>query len=304
MDKPEYTIHENVPHRRGIALLITLSVLAVIISLTSVLISYFDIVRKDATATKALIQADLYYEDIRKIFKKFKKKKTLFTTLYQMPIPLSSPDGRFSVLLACHPLANGVNINWLGLGNTSATVEQYNAAQKVFDTVVQVYGLEDVGRLYDMLLEEIGGKKRYVQKEQSRLSQKKGIISYRQFEEILSRYQFETDDQKVGRVPWEKLFSFTPTAKVIDGDYISAELLAILFNIDLDAVKEEWVAGKLKLKSFVEERGEAYPAKLFAQDFLEESGCEVQYEHAGERFRFAFADIEGEVKNFEFYGKQ
>ena len=48
MDKPKYTIHESVPHRKGIALLITLSVLAVVISLTSVMISYFDTVRKNA----------------------------------------------------------------------------------------------------------------------------------------------------------------------------------------------------------------------------------------------------------------
>jgi len=304
MDKPEPTIHESVPHRRGIALLITLSVLAAMIALTSILLGYFDTVRKDATATKALIQGDLYYEDIRKIFKKFKKKKTLYSTLYKMPVPLSSPDGRFSVLLTCHPLSNGVNINWLGMGNTPAMVEQYNAAQKVFDTVVQAYNLEDPQRLYELLLEEIGGRNRFVRKEQSRLRQKNGIISYRQFEHILSRYQFETDDRKVGRVPWKKLFSFVPGAKVIDGDYISPELLAILFDIDIEAVREEWVAGELKLKNFVEERGEAYSAKLFAQDFLEEAGCEVQYGYADGRFRFAFTDIQGEVKNFEFYGKQ
>jgi len=304
MDKPKYTMHKRVSHRKGFALLITLSVLAVIIALTGILLSYFDEVRKDATTTKALIQGNLYYADIRKTFKNFKKKETLFTTLYLMPVPLSSPDGKFSVMLKCRPLANGVNINWLGLGNSQEMVEQYNAAQSLFDTISQTYNLEDAGRLQEMLLEEIGGKEKFVQKEQSRLRQKNGIISYKQFEGIISRYQLEVDDQKVSRVPWAKLFAFSPTAKVIDGDYISAELISLLFDIDLATVKEEWMEGEVKLKTFVQNSGGTYNQKLFAQDFLEEVQCEVQYGHADERFRFRFVDIQGEVKDFEFYGKQ
>ena len=306
MDKPKYTIHKRVPHKKGFALLITLSVLAVIIALTGILLSYFDEVRKDASTTKALIQGNLYYADIAKTFQNFKKKKTLYTTLYLTPVPLSSPDGRFSLMLTCRPLANGVNINWLGLENSQTMAEQYNAAQSVFDTISQTYNLEDAGRLQEMLLEEIGGKEKFVQKEQSRLRQKNGIIAYTQFEGIVSRYQLEVDDQKVSRVPWAKLFTFSSTAKVIDGDYISAELISLLFDIDLAMVKEEWIEGEVELKTFVQESGGDYSQKqkLFAKDFLEESECEVQYEHADERFKFKFVDIQGEVKNFEFYGKQ
>lgn len=304
MDKLKYTIHRRVPHRKGFALFITLSVLAVIIALTGILLSYFDEVRKDAETTKALIQGNLYYTDIAKTFKNFKKKKTLYTTLYLMPVPLSSPDGRFSMLLKCRPLANGVNVNWLGLGNSQEMLEQYNTAQNLFDIISQAYNLEDAGRLQEMLLEEIGGKEKFVQKEQSRLRQKNGIISYKQFEGIISRYQLEVDDQKVGRVPWAKLFVFSPTAKEIDGDYISAELISFLFDIDLATVKEEWIEGEIKLKTFVQNMGGTYDQKLFAKDFLEEAECEVQYGHADERFKFTFVDIQGEVKDFEFYGKQ
>ena len=304
MDKPKHTIHKRVHHRNGFALLITLSVLAVIIALTGILLSYFDEVRKDANTTKALIQGNLYYADIQKTFKNFKKKKTLYRTLYLTPVPLSSPDGRFSLMLKCHPLANGVNINWLGLENNKSMYLAYNTAQSVFDEISQIYNLEDAGRLQEMLLEEIGGKEKFVQKEQSRLRQKNGIISYEQFESIVSRYQFEVDDQKVGHVPWSKFFIFSAAAKVIDGDYISAELISLLFDIDLAAVKEEWIEGEVKLKSFVQNSGGTYDQKLFAQDFLEESECEVFYGYAGERFKFKFIDIQGEVKDFEFYGKQ
>ncbi len=304
MDKLKYTIHRRVPHRNGFALFITLSVLAVIIALTGILLSYFDEVRKDAETTKALIQGNLYYTDIAKTFKSFKKKKTLYTTLYLMPLPLSSPDGRFSILLKCRPLANGVNVNWLGLGNSQEMLEQYNAAQNLFDTISQTYNLEDAGRLQEMLLEEIGSKGKFVQKEQSRLRQKNGIISYKQFESIISKYQLEVDDQKVSRVPWKKFFVFSTTSKVIDGDYISAELIALLFDIDFATVKEEWIEGESNLKTFVQNMGGTYEQKLFTEDFLAESECDVRYGHADERFRFTFVDIQGEVKNFEFYGKQ
>jgi len=50
--------------------------------------------------------------------------------------------------------------------------------------------------------------------------------------------------------------------------------------------------------------GGTYDQKIFAKDFLAESECEVQYGHEDGRFRFTFVDIQGEVKNFEFYGKQ
>ncbi len=304
MDKPKHTMHKRVPHRKGFALLITLSVLAAIIALTGILLGYFDEARQDASKTKALIQGNLYYADIKKTFKNFKEKKTLYTTLYLMPVPISSPDGKFSLILKCRPLANGVNINWLGLGNSQEMVEQYHAAQKVFDTLSQAYNLEDAGRLQEMLIEEIGGKKKFVQKEQSRLRQKNGIITYKQFEGIISRYQIEADDQKVGHVPWSKLFTFGSTAKVIDGDYISAELISLLFDMDLAMVKEEWIEGEIKLNTFVQNSGEVYNQKLFAKDFVEETECEVQYGHTNERFKFTFVDIQGEVKDFEFYGKQ
>ncbi|WP_295419926.1 hypothetical protein [Sulfurovum sp.] len=319
MDKPTYTIPQRVSHRKGFALILTLSVLAVIIALTGVLIGYLDNVRRDATYTKALIQGDLYYSDLKQMLdKKFKKnRKGLYTQLYQTAIPLASEDGRFSVMVHCRPLANGVNINWMGLGNDQQMQEQYTSAQKVFESIVQSYGLEDATRLQDMILEEIGKPdETSVQREQSRLRQKNGIISFRQFEAILQRYQFEADDPKVSRVPWKKFFVFNEikkdkkgkvvTGDRIDGDYISPELISLLFDIDLATVKEEWIESEMKLKTFVQNMGEGdkYSPKLFTKEFLPMSWCEIVYGYGGERFMFRFVDIQGEVKNFEFYGKQ
>ena len=309
MHKQNHTIHAKVPQREGFALIITLSALAVIIALTGVLIAYIDEARKDSSATKAKIQGNLYYADIKKIFTKFKKRETLYSTLYLSAVPFSSPDGRFSVIVNCTPLANGVNINWLGASNKKGMSEHVNMAQNVFEFIVQEYNIEDATRLEEMILEEVGGNKSYVKREQSRLQQKNGIISFKQFKSILDRYQFESDDREVAKVPWKSFFVFNKVERsaadnLIDGDYISAELISSIFAIDFPTVKDDWIPGALELNTYIQDNGGVYEEKLFAKKFLAQSQCEVQYEYEGERFAFSFEDIEGEVKNFEFFGKQ
>lgn len=307
MDKTQRT-RNNVKNRQGFALLVTLSVLAVVIALTTVLLSYFDEVKEDAGNTKALIQADLYYADITNIFQGVKDKKTLFSVLYQTELPLRTPEDQFSLMLHCDPLHKGVNINWLGLENDSKQTALYTVAQEIFDLLAQDYDIEDAGRLYEMLIEEIGAKTTFVQTEKSRLHQKNGIISYKQFAEIISRYQFEIDDPKIGLVPWKKYFSFSPKADKIDAEYSSPELIAYLFALDVSTV-EEWASfiDKGTLEAFVTQNGGEYAQRkniLAGETFLEAAECSVRYAMADEQYRFSFEYIQGEAKHFEFYGKQ
>jgi len=305
MDKTKRTLI-NTKKRRGFALMITLSVLTVLISLTAVLLSYFSKVQRDASDTTAMIQSNVYYADILKKFKAIGHKNV--TTLYKYSSSMHSPDGRFTLSISCAPLSNGVNINWLGFENNQQMSEQYNFVQTVFDMLVEAYDLEDRDRLQEMLLEEIGGKHKFVKKEFSRLRQKNGIISYKQFAQIVSRYQIEVDDLKVGRIPWRKYFSFSAEAQVIDAEYSSAELISILFDIDLATVKE-WQGSRPKpsLQSFVNENNPgAYAARkkiIAGKDFLEESVCTVSYKNTGRQYKFRFEYIHGEAKHFEFYDK-
>jgi Tfp pilus assembly major pilin PilA len=312
MDKTKNTgiVAKNrvVKSRQGFALLLTLSVLSVIISLTMVLLSYFQEVQEDAGETKALIQADLYYADITSIFQRFKDKKTLFSVLYRTALPLNTPDGRFSLLLHCAPLSKGVNINWLGLENNSTNEVFQSVARELFDLLAQDYDIEDAGRLQEMLYEEIRGKNGFVFREQSRLHQKKGIISYQQFAEIISRYQFEVDDPKIGTVPWEKYFSFSPGSEKIDAQYSSPELLAYLFDMEFSTT-QEWTSAieRDTLENFVETNGGDYAQRksiLAGKEFLDETECTVSYVLNAERYSFRFEYMQGEAKHFEFYGKQ
>lgn len=296
-----------VKNRQGFALLVTLSVLSVVIALTTVLLSYFDEVQQDSSDTKALIQADIYHTNITNIFQGFNDKEALFSVLYSTAFPLRTDDGRFSLVLQCDPLYKGVNINWLGLGNNSKKTAQYTVAQELFETLALEYNIEDPGRLQEMLIEEIGSKNRPVQKEQSRLHQKNGIISNHQFAGILKRYQFEVDDSEIGTVPWEKYFSFSPKAEKIDAKYSSPELIAYLFDIHVETVKE-WTASPERgsLEDFVRENGGEYAKRaniVAGKTFLEAAECSVSYALAEQQYRFGFEYIDGEAKHFEFYGK-
>ncbi|MEA1953594.1 MAG: hypothetical protein U9O24_04330 [Campylobacterota bacterium] len=305
-----YSIDKRVKHRRGFALMITLSVLSVIIALTMVLLSYFQEVQKDASATKALIQANVYYADIVEVFNKFKNKKTLFNVLYESALPLRTADNKFSMVLKCESLNRGVNINWLGIKDSKDPnkVSLKSTADELFEEIAQEYSLEEPDRLYEMILEEVGGKRKFVQKEQSRLHQKNGIISFKQFTSLLSHYQYEVDDTKVMRVPWEKYFSFSKNAEKVDVEYSSAELIAYLFEMDLSLTKE-WVSSleKGSLQNFVNENGGAYESRkniLPGKEFLEEAECFVGYGLADGQYHFKFEYMQGEAKHFEFYGKR
>ena len=301
MDKRENTATAK---REGFALIITLSVLSVVIALTIVLLGYFTKVKEDSDTTKALIQADIYYADILSQLKKFKNAKTIFQRLYRFPLSLHTPDGRFTLTLKCRPLDAGININWLAMEHTKGRQQQFQEAQILFDALAQEYNLEDADRLLEMILEEIGWGKRYVKREQRRLIQKNGIISYQQFSEIIKRYEIEADDQNIGRVPWRKYFSFSNHAEKIDAEYSSAELISYLFDIDVRTVRE-WMAllEKPSLAAFVTENGGNYNEKkalLAGNTFLDESRCSVRY---GNGYSFTFDYIRGEAKYFEFHGK-
>ena len=313
MDKT-YTQGATVMHRRGFALMVTFSVLLIIIALTMVLLSYFKEVQHDSSDTTAMIQADLYYADITSMFDRFPNKKTLFSTLYKFPVSLRSPDGRFQMMLGCHPLSSGVNVNWLAAANDKDPKMRvkYQFVQEFFDTLAQDYAIEDPSRLQEMLISAIGGKNKFVKKEYSRLRQKNGIISYQQFAQIVSNYQLEVDDAKVSRVPWRKYFTFPSNKYVpIDAGYAAPELIARIFDIDLQSVRDWYIdPEKGSLESFVNDNGgdERYAAlkskKIIANSFLEKSECSVSFKSGKRPYRFRFKYIQGEAKHFEFYGKR
>jgi len=307
MDKPIKFINKRANNRSGFALLLTLSILAIVISLSSVLVGYMSTVSQSANDTKALIQANIFYKDVQNILNKYEKdKENFYTTLYESPIPIASDSG-FDILINCKPLSNGVNINWLAFDNKSMK-SQSEAAHKTLRYIAQQYNISNPNLLEDMITFRIKQGTLLDSEFQERLKKRKVILSYSEFEKILYEYIQKENDINVIRIPWNRYFVFNDIDKniknnLIYGNYISAELISALYNIDIVTVKSDWVEGN-DLNTFLNNIGLKFDKKLFVQKFYARSKCEVYYNYMNHRFKFTFNDIDNEVKDFEFYGRQ
>ena len=311
MDK----IGKVVRMRQGVVLFITLSVIASMLALVGVIFSYLDKSRDNASHTAALIQADLIFRDskatIEALLKKGSKdkkiKKMVLDTLYLAPVTLQAEENEeLFTTLDCRPLDDGVDINWLGLEGNSTAQHLYTAAQVVFDQLVEQYGVQDAMLLLSQIRSAIGAEEEDESPTQGRLEPKKGIIALSQLQKIVRNYRFTTDDNTVEQIKWGEYFSFDPESTAIDGSYLSAEFIALFFEIELESVQEEWFKGE-DLKAFVSTFGgdlSRYVDKLFAAESLERLQCRITYGYQGKIYAMGFDYIEGKARKFEFYGKQ
>jgi hypothetical protein len=141
---------------------------------------------------------------------------------------------------------------------------------------------------------------------QGRLERKKGIINLSQLQDIVRDYRFETDDDSVDEIIWEDYFSFSPKSKMVDANYLSAELISIFFDIQLEVVKEEWIEGD-DLKTFVSSHGgnmARYNSKLFSTEVVERMKCRATYGYQSRVYAMGFEYIDQKAEKFEFYGEQ
>ncbi|MEA3417778.1 MAG: hypothetical protein U9Q90_00085 [Campylobacterota bacterium] len=300
--------------RKGVVLFITLSVIAAMLALVGVIFSYLEKSKGDASYTAALIQADLLFRDtndaikvlLGKAGKDEEMRKTVLSTLYLAPMTLQPKEGDMFTTIDCQPLDNGVNINWLGYENNDSAQVRFSTVQSIFDDLVEQYALQDAALLLGMIQAEIDTEKSVAAENQSRLEQKKGMITRSLFRKIVRDYQFRADDPAVEQIAWEKFFSFDRKEIPMDGNYLSAELIAILFGMELATVKEEWFEGD-DLQDFVAENGgdlSRYNKELFSEKPTERMQCRISYGYQSNTYAFGFDYLEGKAEKFEFYGKQ
>ena len=301
--------------RKGVVLFITLSVIAAMLVLVGTIFAYLEKSRDNASYTSAVIQADLIFRDskdaISALLKSGSKdkeiKKTILDTLYLTPVTLQAEDNDETfIMLDCQPLDRGININWLGLENNSSAQLFYDTAQSVFDRLIDIYNIQDAGMLLSHIRYAIDGEDNSGVRVQGRLEQKKGIIKLSQIQNIVRAYRFEADDDAVENIIWDKYFSFDAQSMAIDGNYLSAELVALLFDIELETVREEWLEGD-DLKAFVMNIGGdmlQYNTKLFSSEIIERMGCRITYGYQGNVYALGFDYLEGKAEKFEFFGKQ
>jgi len=301
--------------RKGVVLFITLSIITAMLTIVGVIFAYLKKSRDNASYTAAMIQADLLFRDSKDTISALLKKgggdkeikKTILDTLYLAPVTLQAEENEeLFATLNCRPMNGGADINWLRLENNSSAQYLYNATQTVFGQLIERYNIQNATMLLSRIMQAVGKEDSPAGQGLGRLEQKKGIISLLQMQNIARDYRFEEDDPAVEEIVWESYFSFDPTSSKMDGNYLSAELIASFFDIELDLVKEEWFGGE-DLKKFVTSHGgdlSRYSKKLFAEEPIERMQCRVSYGYQGSAYAFGFDYLEGKAEKFEFFGKQ
>ncbi|MCH9740106.1 MAG: hypothetical protein K0U38_04595 [Epsilonproteobacteria bacterium] len=126
--------------KKGIALFITLLIIASILSIVAVSFSYLEKAQDDAGKTSALIQGNLLYKNttniLKRIFPKGKTDSKKLDILYTIPMMLSEEKSGFMVNLQCRPLMVAVPIKWLDETFTKKVPARYDLARKVLEYIL------------------------------------------------------------------------------------------------------------------------------------------------------------------------
>ncbi len=291
--------------RSAITLLITLSVIATMIALMGVMFKYLDVARGKAEVKAAMIQANLLSTDVSRFLRQILGKrpsKNTMKTLFETPLSLNAESGEFSMGISCKPLADRINIAWLGLGDGAKNQQAYALASSIFDMLTDKVNLRDAGLLKEKIAAALKSGSGSTFGIPSRINRKKGIITFKKFQELLDDYRFETDDNRVYGIPWQRYFGFGTHEKKVDGDFISPALLALLYDVDPNVVQEDYTLGELN--GFLAEIGESRDTYkwLFSKNTLAVAQCRGSYTFRKGSYSFTFNYIHGKVEGFEFSG--
>ena len=291
--------------RPAITLLITLSVIATMIALMGVMFKYLDVAREKAEVKASMIQANLLSADVSQFLRQIlgkKPSKSTMQTLFETPLGLSAESGEFSMGISCQPLASRINITWLGLENMATKQKAYSLAFSLFEMLTDKANLRDSTLLKEKITTALKPGRSSTFGVPSRINKKKGIITFKKFQELLDDYRFETDDNRVYRIPWQRYFSFGTSEEKVDGDFASPELLAFLYDVDLNVVRENYQLGALN--QFLSEIGESRAAYkwLFSEKALAVAQCKASYTFRKGNYGFVFNYMHGKVEGFEFFG--
>jgi hypothetical protein len=297
--------------KRGIALFITLMVIASIMSIIAVSFTYLEKVQKDAGTTSAILQGNLLHKNTVKILKsqfpKGKDNSEKLKIIYTMPLMLSEPKSGFGLSLSCKPLWVGVPISWLDKSLSPKTPKKVVLAHDVLTAVMERYDVQEPNELERLIMEATTGRVSQNEDDTPRIRAKKGIFSKSQFYRIIADYRLSFDDPKVVSIPWDRYFSFTKVDKKtkIDGAYLTAEFISVAFEVPIEIVQDSWIVGKSTLQSFLSENSIVEPIdkKIYSNKALNAMHCEERYAYRDGQYKINFDYINERSGNFEFNGK-
>jgi hypothetical protein len=293
-----------VKKRPAITLFITLAVIVAMLSLVGIVFGYLSKARIKAEDKAALIESNLIYADASNAVSKFVGKKPSVSTLkniYQIPLTVNEQKGPFRLLVACSPARAAIPISWLREDGGAKREQMYSLASMVLDEIALKNNIKDINRLKAMLSEAIANKFSINFGEAARLKRAKDYFGWIDFKKVLDDYYLKEGDGSVYKPNWRYFFSFGKEYQSIDGNFLSAKLISIIFNIDEQIVKEDFKSGYLK--KFILENGldlELYNSKIFAKGAVVALTCNANYSFGKGSYAFKFNYTDGKVEGFEF----
>lgn len=292
--------------RKGVALLITLAVVASMIALIGIAFGYLDSARAKASYKSALIESNYIFSRFAKTLKSGLGKKPTTDTLnmfYSSPLSFSTQNQEFDIVFFCEASSNKIPFAWLAKKGDVKYQKQYEVAQRVFDELVSSANVRNPQKLESMIVSVLEGQSiRYGIK--SFAIQKKDIISKNILLDILSDYRFLEDDDSVFKIEWDKYFSYEEASGKnrgkIDAEFASPKLLSIIFDMDKSYVEDTFKAGELN--KFMQEAGidRSEYKQILADKAVADMVCEARFGYADNIYMLKFDYRSGNIKGFEF----
>ncbi len=304
--------------KRGIALFITLLIIASILSIVAVSFSYLEKVQIDASRVSAIIQGDVLYKDtteiLKRIFPKGKADEKKLNMIYTLPLMISEPKSGLNINLKCEPLLRGIPIKWLDEKFTEKIPQRLELAKKVLSSILEKFDIKEPNRLEELIISNLKGKNIEDIDYIHRLDMAKNIVSKEQFYKILLDYRLQYDDDNVFKISWDRYFVFVDVTQkaLIDGAYITPELISMAFDIPIESVKDDWIESnnidenedKITLKKFLTQNSiDGFDDKLFSDGGLNAMHCEERFAYRENFYSFSFDYSNERSLNFEFNGK-
>ena len=290
--------------RPAITLFITLAVIVAMLALVGVTFSYLSEARAKAQDKSALIEANLIYADVSNAVSRFVGKKPSVGTLsniYKIPITIKEEKGPFNLLAACAPLRAAIPIMWLSQKGGAKNDEKEALASSVLEEIGLKNQFKDTQKLKSMISRAVDSVYSINFGKESRLKRAKDYFSYVEFKKILDSYYLSENDPNVYKVNWKQFFSFGQNYKSLDGNFLSAKLISIIFGVDERIVQEDFKSGHLA--QFVRENGldeELYKSDIFAKGPVVAMECSANYSFGKGSYSLKFKYIDGKVEGFEF----
>lgn len=215
--------------KKGVALLITILILAIFSVLVLKSFSISTQVVNQNNEIRLLSQSNRLLEDSKKIVKNTLKdinSTEAYAILFSEPFVIANKN--FTLTFTFSPVENGLNINSL-LQNSKRNEESI----LVFETILRTYNVQNIQFFVDLILDTIDedvDERSYgseiILKDTFFTNSK--IYSQKHFDKIIDYYAQVKDAKNIYKVDWGKYIRFDEDA--IDVNFASIELLKILLS--------------------------------------------------------------------------